>query len=184
MRDDYSRKIHQRIIGILDLVIDGARHHKNGYNRILCSNGPEAKYPRRPQDENVAEAKECIYRYIQESDDSQFTLKELMKHCNGYVPHQDTIISKLKDHYGDNIIISTQTTYLTIIAFKDSEFDVVSKSLYENRSMDTEDEKKRRIVSAAADILRSDIRPVTFRSDYYPESDKIPSDMNKSIPEN
>lgn len=77
------------------------------------------------QDDKIIAAMKEIFCYIENNEDSQFTLKELKDVLTEYVPDDKTIIiSKLKEKYLTDIIITTQMGSFTIISFRDTQANI------------------------------------------------------------
>lgn len=98
-----------------------------------------------------------IFCYIENNEDSQFTLKELKDVLTEYVPDDKTIITKLQQKYLTDVIITKKIGAFTIIYFRDAQVNVLSKAWYENKKS-TPAKERLRIVESAAAIIREDIR--------------------------
>ena len=68
----------------------------------------------RPLDEKVKAAVENIFFYIENNEDSQFTLTELRDVVREYVPKDDTILAKLMEQFGKKIVITKKPQAHTI----------------------------------------------------------------------
>ncbi|GFY76852.1 hypothetical protein TNIN_100011 [Trichonephila inaurata madagascariensis] len=85
-RDSIGELVKDHILCEYDLIASEA----NFLNRLPSTE----KKPR--QDNQVSEAMAEIFNYIENHDDSQFTLKELRDVLTGYVPNDKTIITRLQ----------------------------------------------------------------------------------------
>lgn len=124
--DKYESIVKDQINFEYDLVAAGAKYHGECFASF-------AKIVRgsktgRPLDENIALAMEDIFSYIENNEDCQFTLQELKKVLIDYVPDDKTIISKLIERYGKNIVIITKSAAMTIICFRDTQTNILSRS--------------------------------------------------------
>ncbi|GFY56625.1 SWIM-type domain-containing protein [Trichonephila inaurata madagascariensis] len=122
------------------------------------------------------------FNYIENHDDSQFTLKELRDVRTGYVPDNKTIITRLHQKYLTDVIITTKVKSFTIIFFQDAQANILSKAWYDNKK-DPEEELLR-IVEAAAAIIREDIRSSVVETKSYPPPSKMLIKENQEIPKN
>ncbi|GFX42924.1 hypothetical protein TNCV_5072881 [Trichonephila clavipes] len=107
-KNDYYREIYQRISGITDLQALQAKYHADCYNLIRnsihLSNVDKKVAPRSLM---IDTAMEQIYTYIEENDNSQFTMQELRNAITTeYIPDEKTIRKRLIDRYHDDIMIS------------------------------------------------------------------------------
>ncbi|GFY39353.1 SWIM-type domain-containing protein [Trichonephila inaurata madagascariensis] len=121
-----------------------------------------------------------IFNYIENHDDSQFTLKELRNVLTGYVSDDKTIITRLQQKYLTDVIITTKVKDLTIIFFRDTQVNILSKDWYDNKKGDSEKERLR-IVEAAAAIIREDIRSSVVETQSYSPPSKMLIKKNQEI---
>ncbi|GFY37373.1 uncharacterized protein TNIN_401781 [Trichonephila inaurata madagascariensis] len=128
------------------------------------------------QDNQVSEAMAEIFNYIENHDDSQFTLKELVNVLTGYIPEDKTIITRLQQKYLTDIIITTKAKSFTIISFRDTQANVLSKAWYDSKKRDPEEERLR-IVEAAAAIIREDVLSSVVETKFYPLPSKMLDDV-------
>lgn len=122
-----------------------------------------------------------IFNYIENNNDSQFTLKELKDVLTGYVPDDKTIISRVQQKYLTNIVITKKVGAFTIISFRDAQGNILSRAWYESKKIDPEAERLR-IVEAAAAIIREDIRTSIVETKTYPPPSKMLDNVNQEIP--
>lgn len=124
---------------------------------------------------------ENIFAYIENNDDWQFTFTELKGVLEDFQPDDKTIRTKLQDRYGDRIVITSKSTGPSIICLQDAHYNILNKTWYENKKNNA-DEERYRFLTAAAAILRQDIRSVACETDYYPLSTHMFDDVNSSVP--
>ena len=136
----------------------------------------------RPQDESTNVAMEQIFKYIENSDDCQFSLEELKNICKN--PHLDnrTIKTRLKLKFGNKIIITEKPGKLTFICFFDNHSNILNQAWYEKKSQNKEEERFR-ILKIAAAIIRDDIQSLAFDNTNYPSPSQMFEDINSVIPE-
>ncbi|KYN28333.1 hypothetical protein ALC57_02246 [Trachymyrmex cornetzi] len=125
---------------------------------------------------------ETIYNYLENSDDCQFSLHELINQIEGYVPHETTIKHKLKEKYGDDIIITVNRKKTPTVCFRNIGHAILSDNWYVSRKVD-EVEEKLRIVKKAAEIIKSDIADCIYENESYPQRTEFLSNIEDSVPD-
>lgn len=182
-KDINCREIFKRVSGIMDLAALEAKYHNDCFTSLknfMKASDTEKKI--HPQISKVDEAMDQIYTYIEENDDSQFSMQELKGILNDYVPDEKTIKTRLQLHYADNIVFSSKFGSNTIICFKNKQHEILSDAWYNERSND-EGEEEYRILKAAGEIIRRHIRTQVYNNDNYQASDKMFTNINESIPD-
>ncbi|CAH2086035.1 unnamed protein product [Euphydryas editha] len=177
--DSLGELVKERIYYEYDLIAAEAKYHTICYTNFLTRVPSADKKPR--QDDQVTEAMKEIFYYIENNEDSQFTLKELKDVPTEYIPDDKTIITKLQQKYLTDIIITKKIGSFTIISFRDTQLNVLSKAWYENKKS-TPVEERLRIVEAAAAIIREDIRSSVVETKTYPPPNKMLDCINEEIP--
>lgn len=178
--DSFGKLVKDRIIFEHDLVAAEAKYHKNCYANFLTVRVSSERKKSR-QDDKVIAAMQEIFSYIENNEDSQFTLNELRDVLTEYVPDNKTIISKLRDRYLTDIIITTKVGSFTIISFRDTQANILSNAWYNNKKS-TPEEERMRVVETAAAIIREDIRSAIVETKSYPPPSKMLDDINQEIP--
>ncbi|XP_057652703.1 uncharacterized protein LOC130891766 [Diorhabda carinulata] len=122
-QDDYSRKIVDRIKDA-NLILIKAIYHEDCYT-TLVQKSPTTRKKGRPEDKNIILAFEKVCDYINESDERQFTLRELLERVQDNLPNEGTISMKtlkmkLQKKYGDGIVFATSFIKPSSIYFLDS----------------------------------------------------------------
>ncbi|XP_014616400.1 PREDICTED: uncharacterized protein LOC106793738 [Polistes canadensis] len=176
--DTFGELVKNRILFQHDLIAAEAKYHAICYTNFF-TNKISSSHSNLRQDNQVTEAMIEIFNYIENNNDSQFTLKELKDVLTGYVPDDKTIISRLQQKYLTNIIITKKVGAFTIISFRDAH--ILSKAWYENKNLNPQEERLR-IVEAAAAIIREDIRSSIVETKSYPPPSKMLDDVNQEIP--
>lgn len=88
---------------------------------------------------------------------------------------------KLKERYGNDIIISAKRKKKTIVSFTNIASNTLIDTWYTNRANNDEDERLR-IVRAAAEIIREDIKSKTYEFKTYPSGSEFYRDVKSDIP--
>ena len=135
----------------------------------------------RPQYETTNTAMREIFKYIEASDDCQFTLAELKSIGKNSTIDKRTIKKQLMLRYGDNVIITEKAGSSSFVCFIDSHHDILNKAWYEKRKAD-EKEERFRILEAAAAIIREDIQCTVLENSNYPPPSRMFEDTNTDIP--
>ena len=120
----------------------------------------------RPKEE-VDVSMDGIYAFLENSDEEcQFSLEELMSKIEtDYKPHSKTVIKRLQEKYGSDVIISSSAPY--VICFKNTGYRILTESWY-NQKCALEKEERLRIVKTAAAIIIEDIRSEIYDTSHYP----------------
>jgi len=88
-----------------DLISAEKKYHQNCLNKFNLPVSREKKSGR-PADENVAA--ENFFSFIENNEESQFTLNESKEVVSDYLIDNKTIKKKLEEKYRDRIIITTK----------------------------------------------------------------------------
>lgn len=179
--DKWSREVTHRIETVADLVAVEALYHK-GCSINFFKDPATGKKGGRPPVDDVKTAMEVIYDFIEKGDECQFALSDLISLIEGYVPDERTIKKKLEEKYGEDIIITKNQKKVSIVCFQSTGYKILSDHWYAQKKADA-DQKRLRIITAAAAIIREDIRTQIYETSSYPPSDDFLKDVNSCIPE-
>ena len=159
-RDDpVSCAVLRRLGGVIDLVAAGGIYHQDCLTKFYK---PAKGVKRgRPESENVAAAMEEIYQILDESDECQFSIREITENLT-FVPETKTIKEKLKQKYGDGILISSQKNNEMVMCFRRTGDKTLSNSWYSQRKLNEQDERLR-IVRTAAAIILEDVKSLVSK---------------------
>lgn len=125
---------------------------------------------------------------MEECEDSQFSVIELAEKMKSYLPDDIDGYSrpyfkkKLVQRYGDALFFTEIPGAQTIVNFKGSAGSVIYDKWYSERKSSAFEEKLR-IIQAAADIIRQDIRSVVHQLDEYPLIDPEAMTENSAVPD-
>ena len=181
IRDRY-RGILRRLCGVNDLIAINARYHAECLLRIKNEIKNSSMKLDNPWSK-VSNAMEEVFKYIEENDDCQFTLRELRNVITSeYVPDERTIKKRLEENYKDEIVISNKFGKSSIVCFKKKENEILTAKWYQERLQDDTQEEFR-ILKAAAEIIRRHIRGTPCDKEHYPASDQMFTNINDCIPE-
>lgn len=127
----YERIVKHRINLIYDLVAVNAVYHNACFDHFLLPSYDRKKG--RPADDDISNAMNEIFYYIENHKDCQFTLEELKGIPKEHVPADRTVINKLIERYGQEIINTTKSRWMTVICFRDTQTNILCSSWYDNR---------------------------------------------------
>jgi len=82
--------------------------------------------------------------------------------------------AKLKEHFGDKIVITTIKKKANVVTFQRRATSIVNQFYSQPKTEDFEAEKAR-IIETAAKLIRSDIKDLEVSSDNYPSSVEMSS---------
>lgn len=178
-KDKWGDEVVGRISSITDLVAEEAVYHddcRKNFCRLAKTSNDEST-------DHVTAAMEEIYAFMEENNDSQFTLPEIRNAVTGPVPDDKTIKKKLVEKFGDRVTITVGSNryQLPIICFTDTAHKILSDSWYEKKANNMHDERLR-IVTTAAKIIRQDIQHHVYNSNTYPPADNFLQNTENSIP--
>ena len=134
----------------------------------------------RPENKQMMESFEDICEWLENYGDCElYTVRELHKMMDeknsGNVYSITAFRQKLKDRYQDHVYFFSDTGRPYIVCFKDMTNFII-------RNMIKTNETKESVISAAAKMIRSEIRNMNVSKSYYPSVSEI-EDSEKWIPE-
>lgn len=181
--DENAREVKLRLSAISDLVAANGVYHLDCYQKFASQKSPEEGRKRgRPEADYIVKAMEEIYYLIENCEECQFSFEELRSAVSGDVPTNETIKSKLKEHYGERIIIAVGVGWRNAtVCFNDVGFKILS-SWYDDRRLDESDERLR-IVQAAAKIIRQDVQKNVCDTTVYPPSNNFFKEADCCVPQ-
>ena len=126
-----------------------------------------------PRDASTYDAFEKLVRFLEQNDECQYQLGELLEKFNSYTTTrvEETYITKhlrrrLKEHFGENIIISEEYGISSVVTFKEQAHNILREKWGTDK--DNVDEKKL-IIDMAASFIRDSIRSKAYSLDKYPD---------------
>lgn len=185
--DEWGEKVVDRVqqvrLNETDLVEVDAQYHLLCQQKFYTRPTTGAKWGYRPAT-NVDEAMEVIYTYLDNnSDECQFSLDHLIDQIEReYRPEMRTVMSRLKENYGEDIVIADSPNRGCIVCFRNTDDKILSNLWYQNRSANPQEERLR-VVKAVSKIILEDIRSSIFSTAEYPPTDKFLGNVNSVIPE-
>ena len=176
--DDFNKKLKLRLHFADDLQIKKARYHAKCMQAFYKPN--PTKIVGRPMDENVSAVVHHVINHILEnSDDSQFSLKEMIEGFRDNLPRISLIKNHLSNYFEDDIIIHTVPND-TIICFMNRQGKILDNEWYKKAPKD--EEERLRIVEMVANIIRQDIRIRHYNTHCYNAPSSFLDDVEKDVP--
>lgn len=180
--DEWALKIKERISENTDLVALDARYHRFCQTKLYQA-PPTGKPRGNRQHPTVDEAMEKIYSFLEENaEECQFSLDELMDQIEGERPQLRTVKNRLFAKYGEDILIVERPFKHTIVCFKNTGHKILTSTWYDSRSSDPQAERQR-VVKAAAEVIREDIRSQVYDTTQFTPSDDFFQNVNSVIPD-
>ena len=122
---------------LFDLVAAEARYHDRCYKSFLITKA--GGKIGRPQDSAINSVMEAISKFMETSDDCQFTLDELKNVCQDVALDNRIIKVRLKLQYGNRIIITEKPGKLTFICFIDNHQEILNQAWSDKRDLNDKD---------------------------------------------
>lgn len=184
-KDEWGEKVFKRVNSVLCLVAEEARYHKMCYTKFFCTTSSSLKRGR-PKDEHIDSAFEKLCRYIDDSEECQFTLHELMRNLEENMPESSSVTEKtlknrLMNTYGDGVMFFQMKKRPTVVCFRDSGLKLIN-TWYTEREKSEKDERLR-IVKTAATVVREDIRTSPYNTTDYPDVTEFMKNAEDVVPD-
>ena len=179
--DHWAYSVEARLNGCIDLVAAEAVYHNNCHTRFymnkdLAASGSNSKPKGRPEDKTMSDIFQTLCSWFDDQTEL-FTLDELHQKMEE-ISNGDSVYStkrlkqKLLETYKEHIFFAEREGRKNVICFRDTVSMIINDAWYDDRKKDSRDEA-RRIVKAAAKILKSEIRDTSYTTEFYPRSDDI-----------
>ena len=187
--DEWAEQVRRRILHARELHSSEAMYHttcssnfRTGKNIPQCFMASEiaTKKPRislgRPENSVRVDAFLRVTRYLQENDEEQTTIYGLIDKMKEYLegtnvePYSFRFMKeKILEHFGDKVIITEISGSKNVVTFKQTASDILNDFYRKPKANDSEAEKLR-LIEAAGNLIKSDIKSVLQSKDVYPTS--------------
>lgn len=125
-----------------------------------------------------AEGFSKVVEYLQENDDVQISVADLVEKMKEYCVKEaytaKYMKAKLEEHFGNNIVITSSGTKANVVTLRATASHILNQ-FYESPKLQDSEQEKLRLVQAAAELIKSDIKSRESTGDAYPSSDDIAS---------
>ena len=177
--DEWTEIVKFRIGNVHDLPAADALYHQQCSVNFRTKRGmPQNETPKgkgRPTNTESEAAFLKTMTHIIEHEDEQMSVSDLLKVMADY-GSEDMCYSKvhmkkkIKEYFGDDVIISENEGKHDIVTLKRNAESILH-DIYKDCKKDMDiDEKKKQILSAAAALIKSDIKSMSQNKDIYPPS--------------
>ena len=132
----------------------------------------------RPQDEEKTDAFLRVARFLQENDDEQISVSDLIDLMNDFMADSESTAyghthmkAKIKEHFGDQIIITELNGRANVVTFRSTAETVLQE--FHARQKDHPEQEKQHIIETAAKLIKNDIKLVDTSNEHYPTVNEI-----------
>lgn len=87
----FGKIVWKRVISEPDLVTVELIYHHDCYVKFSQTSSISTQKRRRPKVSNISEAMNIIFKYIEESEECQFSIDDLIEELDGYKPDKKTV---------------------------------------------------------------------------------------------
>lgn len=184
--DEKKKAVFIRVNDCPDLNAVNGQYHLSCY--ALLKKDSKIHTRGRPVDTKSKTAFVELCKYIETSDECQFSMEELqskLKEISGSdndvysANHLKTLIS---DHFKSNVKY-TSTKKLRLFTFTDKISDTIYTEKWYADRKETKEERKDRIIRTAAEFIREDVRLEPYEMHEYPSFDEIEQGGSQLVPE-
>ena len=166
-QDKWGSDVTQRIQHVYDLVAAEAKYHRQCAQLFYKIKGNEEN-----QNENQREeAFSKLCQFLDDNDECQYSLQELSEWMDKYLDGNEgysnkQLNRKLKEHYGEEIVITSLAGKSKVVSFRDSAHRILHEKWITDKVIDTKSQSDR-IIDMAASIILNDIRLTIYDCDEY-----------------
>ena len=181
-KDDWAKDVKGRLNNVNDLfAADTVYHQVCSVNFrtnkaiprqfVTCEEDSQAKRGR-PRDSAQIDAFLKVASYLQENDDEQTTINDLIEKLKEYLedtdygPYGFTYMKDQLKRFGDKIIITEISGKTNVVTLRSTASTILHDFYGQNREEDSSADKLR-LIAAAAELLKNDIKSVSHTKDYY-----------------
>ena len=102
-KDSWGRQVFARICTVKVEEVR-PKYHYACWKKFRSENPASTSMPGRPKDNSISQGMEIVYSYIEQNDDSQFSILELCEVVEDYDISVQTMKVRLKEHYGHDLV--------------------------------------------------------------------------------
>lgn len=182
--DEWGETVKARILSTIDLVAAESRYHKQCYTEFTRSKSSETQKGR-PKTK-LASTFDELCKYIEQNDECQYTLKEVQDIFKSLTEENEVYSDKhlkslLQEHFKERLTVTNVSGRKNVLCLTDNVHKIMDQ-WYKSRDVNPEEERKR-IVLAAASIIREDIQKKSYDFNSYPDLEAIKTGGKNLIPE-
>ena len=174
-QDSWSQTVLTRLLSIHDLVAAGAQYHRNCFSHFCCKrNIPTSRTEINGQNKRLKVGKKSddisnaafikVTDFLKENPLQQMTIPQLVQKMQDFLGASDSeaystkyMKSKLEEYFKDDIVITSKAGTADIVTIKDKASIILQDFFKESKESLSTEEKKAKIILAAAKIIKNDI---------------------------
>ena len=158
-----------------DLVAEEAVYHGSCHTRFCCLKPMQIQSKHQGRTEHGEKTNHFLKLcdWLESSDDELCSLEDLLKRMQDLAGVGSEIYSlkqlkrKLINKYGEHIVFTDIPGHRNVVCFRNMASAILDETWYSERNLNLQDESKR-IVKAAARLLKDSIREAQFSMEEYP----------------
>lgn len=192
--DTWSRDVKAKIEYMQDCFAHDVVYHNVCYSnfrtgcqvpKVFSKDEPPKKkrcFAGRPENERTMAAFQHVIKYLDSIDDEQVTIRDLVmvmekklktseeegSSVSGNAYSSTFMKQKLKDYYGDGIVISGKRGTADVVTLKQTASAILHDFNQQPKPCDPEIQKLR-LIKTAADLILSDIKSLSCTKESYPD---------------
>lgn len=180
-RDRWATEVQNRLHGCIDLVAAEAIYHSDCYSRFtLMKNlsGTEGKTKGRPEDQEMRHWFEVLCNWLEsEGDADLYSLSDLHTKMTEFSGESEVytikrLKQKLQDRYREFVFFAEVEGRSNVVCFRNMARYIINEQWYSEKKENAEEEASR-IVTAAAKIIKEEIRERKYDLNSYPSNEDI-----------
>lgn len=179
-KDRWGRQVFSRVCSV-NVEEVRPKYHYVCWKKFMCENPASTFMPGRPKDNSISQAMEFVYSYMEQSDDSQFSILELCEVVEDYGVSVQTMKVRLKEHYGDDISITSTQSKVPVVCFRSCGDRIIRDHWYQERKKNIQEEEER-IMTKAGEIVRRSIEDFIFDNKTYNNPRGFMKNISECIP--
>ena len=166
-------EVQHRILRCFDLVAAEAVYHKNCHKEFFKAKEQNTSNSTTADKKSETFGELCDTLEFLAEPITMYELRKqiVAKHGEENVYTSKRIKKKLREKYGDDIIM-TDDTYSIIICLKNLTSSILNEKWYSNRKDNVTDERDRMILTAAK-LIYQEMREMTCNTRYYPSEEQV-----------
>ena len=185
--DVWGDEVLVRTENVIDLVAAEGRYHRKCYSAFYSAR-LSALTPGKPQSSTRHEAFLKLCSFMEAEEDSQFDLQDLIDRLKMISPLTEPyskthLLRLLEGKYPGQIIFANQRGLKTIVCLKGTAAKVLNQAWYSEQRVADPLQERLRVVQAAGQIVREDIKAMVYDTSRYPTPDEIAAGGQDLVPE-
>ena len=165
--DKWGEEVLERVQHACDLVAAEAKYHRQCAQSFLKPQSNKSK----PDADLRADAFKKLCEFIDDDDECQYSVQDLSDHMSMYLDGNEGysikhLKTKLKEHYGEDIVITSLNGKSSIVSFKDDAHRILHERRITDKVLNAATQSDR-IIDMAASIILDDIRMSVYDCDEY-----------------